>query len=140
MGRFKERKEIGKLIDKIPKSNNFTFEELEEKAILFDYTEPKKDEENQKSILTFIKTGIDNIKSGGKKIVQLVCSVLDSKNIQKFMAKKKLGSLVRVIMKSGHTVTFEDLEGDTIYNVKADIISEDIKVGQIYQKPAVCIM
>ncbi len=43
-------------------------------------------------------------------------------------------------MKSGNTVTFEDLEGDTIYNVKADTISEDIEVGQIYYKRPVCIL
>ncbi len=91
MGRFKELKGIGKLIDKITKSNDcVTFEELEEETILLDYTEPKTDEENHKSILTFIKTGIDNIKSGGKKIVHLVCSVLDLKTIQKLMGKRYL--------------------------------------------------
>ena len=90
-----------------------------------------------KAIKSSMESVSDVLHYDTKTVINLFCKILNRKQISIMQNKGMLGRIIKVIIKNkkGGVVSFCDLEKDTIYNINADIVEDDIGVGDVFIEP-----
>lgn len=90
-------------------------------------------ESNKKVIKPTIEKILDAVDTSKNKIVTFFCSVLNRKQVELFQKKGFLPLAVKIICKTKNAISFDEIEGNTTYQIKAERVDDDINVGDIIQ-------